>query len=136
MAANGVNGNSVLYELPPNLRFSDIPAAIDIPVQGADESEAVEVDLLDLSDDPTELCTLLENEGAPKHLWMIIALAYAKRGDVDRAIQVVDYGLNSLGRGEAREKLPLLSCKSCLFLWKARDAPRVIPGMRQMYGTF
>ncbi len=59
--------------------FSDIPSAIDIPVQGDQEDEAVEIDLEDLLDDPTELCTLFENEHAAKTYWMTVALAYAKQ---------------------------------------------------------
>ncbi|MCJ1270772.1 hypothetical protein MMC22_010669 [Lobaria immixta] len=112
-------------------RFSDIPSAIDIPVTGLDTEEAVEVNLEELLDDPTELCTLLENEGAAKNFWMVIALAYAKQRKADHAIEILTKGLGSLSSGPPKEKLGLLSLLCWLFLWKSREAPRVIPDGQQ-----
>lgn len=112
-------------------RFSDIPSAIDIPVSGIETEEAVEVDLEVLVDDPTELCTLLENEGAAKNFWMIIALAYAKQRKADHAIEILTKGLGSLSRGAPKEKLGLLSLLCWLYLWKSREAPRVVPEGQQ-----
>ena len=108
------------------MRFSDIPSAIDIPV-GVETEEAVEVNLEDLLDDPTELCTLLENEQVAKNFWLVIALAYAKQRKADHAVEILNKGLISLSRGPAKEKLGLLSLLCWLYLWKSRDAPRVIP---------
>ena len=119
------NGRS-LASSDEDQRFSDIPSAIDIPVSGYDE-EAVEVSLEELPDDPTELCTLLENEGAAKNLWMVISQAYAKQRRVDHAIEILHKGLGSLSRGAPKEKLGLLSLLCWLFLWKSRDAPRIMP---------
>ncbi|KXJ97515.1 hypothetical protein Micbo1qcDRAFT_156419, partial [Microdochium bolleyi] len=67
---------------PVSKRFSDIPPAIDVPVQGDQEDEAVEIDLESLMDDPTELCTLFENERAARTYWMTVAMAYAKQKKV------------------------------------------------------
>ncbi|KAI9841496.1 MAG: hypothetical protein M1837_000657 [Sclerophora amabilis] len=126
-----LNGNGVAYPSEPilaNKRFSDIPSAIDIPVQGGlDAEEAVEVNLEDLFEDPTELCTLLENEGAARSFWMIIALAYAKQRKVDHAIEMLTKGLGAMARGGPKEKLSILSCLCWLYLWKSREAPRLIP---------
>lgn len=108
-------------------RFSDIPSAIDIPVSGIETEEAVEVDLEELVDDPTELCTLLENEGAAKRYWLVIALAYAKQRKADHAIEILSKGLGSLSRGPPKEKLELLSLLAWLYLWKCREALRVVP---------
>ena len=108
-------------------RFSDIPSAIDIPVSGMGAEEAVEVSLEELLDDPTELCTLLENENAAKNYWMVIALAYAKQKKVDHAVEILNKGLGSLSRGGPKEKLGLLSLMCWLYLWKSREAPRVAP---------
>ena len=124
------NGYSRSLPTDPSLiysRFSDIPSAIDIPVSGLDAEEALEVNLEELLDDPTELCTLLEQEGAPKNLWMTIALAYAKQQKVDLAIEILTKGLGSLSRGPPKEKLGLLSLMCWLFLEKSRDAPRLKP---------
>lgn len=113
--------------LRSGLRFADIPTAIDIPVSGADAEEAVELSLKDLLDDPTELCSLLESENAAKNLWMVIALAYAKQQRIDTAIQIINQGIQSLSRGGPKEKTGLLSLLCWLYLYKSRDAPRVIP---------
>ncbi|KAJ6021607.1 hypothetical protein N7540_007111 [Penicillium herquei] len=107
------------------LRFSDIPDAIDIPASSFDSE--VEVSLLDLPEDPTELCTLLENERAAKNFWVIIALAYAKRKQIDHAIDILNKGLASVAHGATKEKLGLLGWVCWLFMLKSRQAPRVAP---------
>ncbi|KAL8905569.1 MAG: hypothetical protein Q9207_002559 [Kuettlingeria erythrocarpa] len=124
--------NGVSRHLPedPSIfeaRFSDIPAQIDIPVTGLDAEEAVEVNLEELLDDSTELCQLLEQEGVGKHYWMVIALAYAKQAKVDHAIEILSKGLGTLNRGNPKEKLGPLSLTCWLYLWKSREAPRVVP---------
>jgi len=106
-------------------RFSDIPSAIDIPVSGLDAEEAVEVNLEDHLDDPTELCQLLENEKAAKNLWITIALAYAKQHQIDHAVDILNKGLVSLSRSGPKERMSLLSCVAWLDLLKSRNAPRV-----------
>ena len=125
-----INGHTHIFQkprLPISQRFSDIPSAIDIPVSGADSEEAVEVDLEGLLDDPTELCTLLENEDAAKNFWMVISLAYAKQGKMDHAIEILIKGLASLSRGPQKEKIGPLSLLCWLYLYKSREAPRVVP---------
>ncbi|KAL8682901.1 MAG: hypothetical protein Q9186_001064 [Xanthomendoza sp. 1 TL-2023] len=124
--------NGASRHLPENpflveARFSDIPSQIDIPVTGLEAEEAVEVNLEELLDDPTELCTLLEQEGVGKHYWMVIALAYAKQAKVDHAIEILSKGLGTLNRGNPKEKLGPLSLTCWLYLWKSREAPRVVP---------
>lgn len=122
--ANGYGGGSQVISTISK-RFSDIPDHIDIPVQGGDDDEqAVEVDLEDLLDDPTELCTLLENEGAARQYWMTVSLAYAKQKKVDHAIEMLLKGGQAM-RGGAKEKLSMLTCLTWMYLWKSREAPRV-----------
>ena len=124
--ANGHSRGLPTDPSPHNVRFSDIPSAIDIPVSGMGAEEAVEVSLEELLDDPTELCTVLENENAAKNYWMVISLAYAKQRKIDHAIEILNKGLGSLSRGAAKEKVGLLSLMCWLFLWKSREAPRVV----------
>ncbi|KAL4817841.1 acyltransferase-domain-containing protein [Aspergillus spinulosporus] len=107
-----------------NSRFSDIPSAIDIPASTLDSE--VEVSLEGLPDDPTELCTLLENERAAKNFWVIIALAYAKQKQIDHAIDILNKGLASVAQGATKEKLGLLGWVCWLYLLKSREAPRVV----------
>lgn len=125
--SNGLHRNMPTDPTVIDKRYSDIPSAIDIPVSGIETEEAVEVDLEELVDDPTELCTLLENENAAKHFWMVIALAYAKQRKADHAIEILSKGLGSLSRGPPKEKLGLLSLLCWLYLWKSREALRVVP---------
>ncbi|KAL8854100.1 MAG: hypothetical protein Q9221_001020 [Calogaya cf. arnoldii] len=125
-------GNGASSHLPEDpsfvaSRFSDIPTQVDIPVAGLETEEAVEVNLEELLDDPTELCTLLEQEGVSKQYWMVIALAYAKQAKVDHAIEILSKGLGSLNRGNPKEKLGPLSLTCWLYLCKSREAPRVLP---------
>lgn len=107
-------------------RFSDIPSTLDIHVSGAEAEEAVEISLENLLDDPTELCTLLENENAEKRTWMVIALAYAKQKKEDMAIDILQKALSSLSRGNPKEKLGPLGLLCWMYLGKSRDAPRVL----------
>ena len=129
-----MNGNSMKTTVAPKhtplqVRFSDIPSSFEINVAGVDADDTVEVDLEDLLDDPTELCTLLENEGAAKSYWMMVALAYAKQRKPDRAIELLLRGLAVTARAAPREKLSMLTCLCWLFLWKSRESPRMPPRM-------
>ncbi|KAF4335125.1 tetratricopeptide repeat 1 [Fusarium beomiforme] len=125
--ANGVNGET--RSAPVSTRFTDIPSAIDIPVQGDQEDEAVEIDLEDLVDDPTELCTLFENERAAKTYWMTVALAYAKQHKIDHAIEMLQRGGSAIQSNSSnpRDKVSMICCLCWMYLWKSREAPRVAP---------
>jgi RNA polymerase-associated protein CTR9 len=117
---NGHNGHSYGHG-----RFDDIPAAIDVPLFA--QEEAVEVNLAGLTDDPTELCILLENESVAKTYWMTIALAYAKNNKLDLAIDILKKGMQAFHSGAADDRLSLLSALCWMYLWKCRDAPRIQP---------
>ncbi|KIV91251.1 hypothetical protein PV10_05811 [Exophiala mesophila] len=130
------NGNHAsLLGITPSSRFADIPAAIDIPVSGLDAEEAVEVNLSDNLEDPTELCQLLENEKAAKNLWVTIALAYAKQGLIDHAVEILHKGLGSLAKSGPKDRLSLLACIAWLDLLKSRQAPRVLSDAQQLTDT-
>ncbi|KAH7162621.1 RNA polymerase II-associated protein [Dactylonectria estremocensis] len=126
-ASNGINGDATAG--PVSTRFTDIPSAIDIPVQGDQEDEAVEIDLEDLVDDPTELCTLFENERAAKTYWMTVALAYAKQRKIDHAIEMLLRGGAAIQNNSTnpRDKVSMICCLCWMYLWKSREAPRVAP---------
>ncbi|KAI8966890.1 TPR-like protein [Daldinia sp. FL1419] len=124
-ANGGFNGDMI--PTPISKRFSDIPSAIDIPVQGDQEDEAVEIDLEDLVDDPTELCTLFENERAARTYWMTVSLAYAKQKKIDHAIEMLNRGGNAMQDNNPKEKLSIITCLCWMYLWKSREAPRVPP---------
>lgn len=121
--ANGANGAAnVTYT---SKRFSDVPSVLDIPVQDQDD-EAVEIDLTNLMDDPSDLCDLFEAERAARTYWMAVALAYAKQNKVDYAIETLLRG-NALQSINQREKLSMISCLCWMYLWKTRESPRVAP---------
>jgi RNA polymerase-associated protein CTR9 len=117
--ANGINGDSKEVHRG---RFAEIPASLELPIYG-EEEEAVELNLEDLSDDPTELCTLLESEGLSKHFWLVVALAYAKQGKLSIAIEVLNRGQHMYQQGQAEDKLALLSALTWMYLQMARAAP-------------
>lgn len=127
------NGHGTL-RLSPRARFSDIPRSIDIPVSAGDEDEddenaVVEVDPDMLPEDPTELCTLLENERSPKQYWMYIALAYAKHDKVDIAIEIIAKGLQAKTHEPMAERLPMLHLLTWLYLERSREAAKNVAGM-------
>ena len=123
---NGTNGVTPSYT--HHTRFADIPPSIDIPVYEGGDEEAVEVNLTELLDDPTELCTLLENENVAKNYWMSIALAYAKQHDIDHAIEILTKGLAARRGGRSDERLSFLGALCWSWLSKCREAPRLRPG--------
>ncbi|KAI9166865.1 Tetratricopeptide repeat protein 1 [Paramyrothecium foliicola] len=125
---NGATNGSAAVPIT-STRFSDIPSAIDIPVQGDQEDEAVEIDLEELVDDPTELCTLFENERAAKTYWMTVALAYAKQRKIDHAIEMLIRGGAAIQNNSLnpRDKVSMVCCLCWMYLWKSREAPRVAP---------
>ncbi|KAI9884622.1 MAG: hypothetical protein M1823_003578 [Watsoniomyces obsoletus] len=125
--ANGLTNGTANHSAAARVRFSDIPSAVDIVVQGAETEEAVEIGLENLpSDSAVELCTLLENEGAGPNLWVTIALAYAKNGMVDLALDVLHRALAVHAREPPKEKVPILTCMCWFNLGKTRGAPRII----------
>lgn len=129
MADGMVNGESHQPKpLQEPLRFSAVPRSIEIPISGGEGEEAVEVDLEELLDDPTELCTLLENENVARNYWITIALAYAKSSKIDLAIDIINRGLTALDREKPNEKLYLYNALCWLFFVKSRTAPRLRPG--------
>jgi RNA polymerase-associated protein CTR9 len=121
----GANGSA--SHMPVSKRFSDIPTDIDIPVQGDEEDQAVELNLEQLVDDPTELCDLFENERVGRRYWMTVAIAYAKQNNIDHAIEMLTRGGNAMQSHDPKEKLSMVSGLCWMYLWKSREAPRVPP---------
>ncbi|KAK8246639.1 hypothetical protein HDK90DRAFT_506393 [Phyllosticta capitalensis] len=125
--ANGVNGHHDAANTIESRRFSEIPSVIDVTVAEGDVVEQVEIDLIELADDPTELCILLENESVARNTWMTIALAYAKQRKTTLAIDILLKAREAFGRAPAEEKLSILSALFWLHLRMCREAPRLRP---------
>jgi RNA polymerase-associated protein CTR9 len=124
--ANGVNGHGSSYKS----RFSTVPKHISVAV--AEDEGPIEVEISlddDIQDDPTELCTLLENENSAKNMWMTVALGYAKQHKLDVAVEVLTKALNALVNGRPDDRLSVLNALCWLYLLKCREAPRIKPGM-------
>ncbi|KAE9983919.1 hypothetical protein EG328_009368 [Venturia inaequalis] len=118
-ALNGLNGHH-----DDGKRWSYIPPAIDIPLG---EGEEVEVNLSELLEDPTELCTLLENEGVAKGYWEITAMAYAKENKMDHAIDILKKGLSAFASNQ-QDRLSIFSALCWMCLYNCRHAPRIPEG--------
>ncbi|KAF2273195.1 tetratricopeptide repeat protein 1, partial [Westerdykella ornata] len=127
--ANGLNGLDGGDHVFPPARFSKVPPTLPIAVQ--DEEGAFEVDIPleieHLADDPSETCTMLENEQKPPSIWMTVAMAYAKHRKVDLAIEVLNRTVTFFARGRSEDRLSILNCLCWLYLLKCREAPRVRP---------
>ncbi|KAI1878004.1 uncharacterized protein JN550_000186 [Neoarthrinium moseri] len=106
-------------------RFSDIPQNLDVPFSGDQEDEVVELNLEELGDDPTELCTLFENEHVARTYWMTVAIAYAKQNNIDHAIEMLIRGGSAMATNNPKEKLSMVCGLCWMYLWKSREAPRV-----------
>ena len=131
---NGVAGgdHQASRPTPETIRYSAVPRSIEIPISGGEGEEAVEVDLEELLDDPTELCTLLENENVTRNYWITIALAYAKSNKIDLSVDIINRGLAALSRENPNEKLYLHNCLCWLFFVKSRTAPRLRSGQQPL----
>ncbi|KAB5570679.1 hypothetical protein GE09DRAFT_1283735 [Coniochaeta sp. 2T2.1] len=112
--------------MPKSKRFAHLPEIMEIPLND-DEDGVVEMDLRELNDDPTELCTLFEMENAPRHIWMNVALAYAKVHKPDVAIEMLMRASQIMQGGNARDKLSIVTALCWMYLLKCREAPRVAP---------
>ena len=125
--ANGLNGHGGAFPPP---RFSKVPESITVAVAEAEGPIDVEIALDDdIQDDPTELCTLLENEHSTKTTWVTVAIAYAKHKKLDVAIEVLTKSNAVFARGRAEERLSILNGLCWLYLLKCREAPRMLIGM-------
>ncbi|CAI6333249.1 unnamed protein product [Periconia digitata] len=130
LGANGANGygsGSGAQSLPA--RFSKVPNAISVAVTEDGDTIDVEIALDDeIQDDPTELCTLLENEKTAKSTWVTVAIAYAKHDKADVAIEVLIKAKDVWARGRADDRLSILNGLCWLYLFKCRAAPRLNGG--------
>jgi len=106
------------------VRFSDIPDTIDIPFRDQ-PTEFVEIVLQDT--EAEELGSVLETELAERKLWMVVAMYYAKRNEVDSAIDILTKASDVLQRSDARSRVSLACALCWLYLQKSRQAPRVAP---------
>lgn len=125
---NGVNGAAPSF-LPP--RFSAVPSMLLVPIPDPDSGAMMDIESSledDIADDPTEICTLLENEKQDKKTWMDVATAYAKHNKVDLAIEVLSQANQAFARGRSDDRLSILNGLCWLYLLKMRSAPRVKPG--------
>ncbi|KAF2714852.1 hypothetical protein K504DRAFT_486655 [Pleomassaria siparia CBS 279.74] len=121
--ANGLNGSEVSF---PPARYSKVPPTITVAVAEVDGPIDVEIALDDdIQDDPTELCTLLENEHSAKSMWVTVAIAYAKHKKLDVAIEVLTKSNIVFARGRADDRLSILNGLCWLYLLKCREAPRM-----------
>lgn len=68
------------------------PKVVDVPMDSIDEVVSIDLDT-ELSDDATELITFLLNEKAIPKYWLIVASAYANKGLISEARQVITAAL-------------------------------------------
>lgn len=78
-----------------HLRDKFVDTMISIPMK--EEGGEIDIDVVnDLPDDASELCVVLKTEECKVQYWILVARAYATRGNVDQAIKVINEALDSL----------------------------------------
>ena len=124
-AHNRSNGANGVHAFPPE-RFSKVPESISVAV--TEDGDTIDVEIAlddDIQDDPTELCTLLENEKSSKSTWVTVAIAYAKHRKLDVGIEVLAKASAVWQRGRADDRLSILNGLCWLYLLKIRESPRM-----------
>ncbi|KAL9093171.1 MAG: hypothetical protein Q9159_000348 [Coniocarpon cinnabarinum] len=111
----------------PLQRFSTVPPQLEVPIYNGEPGEAVDLDLEELMDDPTELCTLLGNEQVDKSFWITTAMAYAKQSRLEEAVDILNQAIQALSSGKAQDRLQLHNCLCWVQLMRSRKAPRIKP---------
>ena len=128
-----VNGAGAHF---PPARYSKVPQTLIVSVAEAEGPYDIEISLdQDIQEDPTELCTLLENEQGAKNTWMTVAVAYAKHKRVDVAIEVLTRTVDVFENGRNDDRVSIYLGLCWLHLMKAREAPRVKPGKKRRNAT-
>ena len=95
---------------------------IELPLSGADD-QTLEIDLAVLSEDPTELCEILDNESAIPTYWITIAVEYVKQNYFDQAVDILERGLQSPAVVASRsERMPFYSLLASIHLRRARES--------------
>lgn len=107
-----------------HVKTVEVPLAdVDADV---DDDEIVSVEIpKDLRDDPTELCTLLENSfRVKKEAWLAVAVSYALQNKFDQAVETVKSAFQSqqLSEGGNFQKFPFHIFLAWLYLRKSRVA--------------
>ncbi|KAF2750445.1 TPR-like protein [Sporormia fimetaria CBS 119925] len=126
---NGVNGvHGVSKDFPPP-RFSGVPQNLSVTLnEPGEEAYDIEIPLdMEIPDDPTEICTLLDKERSSKSEWMTVAIAYAKYNKVEVAIEVMAKAMANFASSRSEDRLSILNAQCWLYLLKCREAPRIRP---------
>ncbi|CCH43266.1 RNA polymerase-associated protein CTR9 [Wickerhamomyces ciferrii] len=119
------------------LKGEQANSTVEVPMN--DSNEVVTIDLEEeLPEDPTDLCTLLENEHAAPHYWLLIAAVYANKSLVNEAMEVITTGLNLYQNSESapfhtflswlnlrQSKSSIESSEDNQFLKKAADSLKI-----------
>uniref|UniRef100_A0A060TD88 ARAD1D41162p n=1 Tax=Blastobotrys adeninivorans TaxID=409370 RepID=A0A060TD88_BLAAD len=122
MASTATDGHA--EDVRPEDEHQGVGAnVIEIPLYHDDGEEAtVTVDLdNELAADPEEMCTFLENERCAPNYWLAIAMAYARKGQILNAAEVLNRGIGVFA--DIGDKISFHSCLSWLYLRQLRSAP-------------
>ncbi|CCH62681.1 hypothetical protein TBLA_0I00160 [Henningerozyma blattae CBS 6284] len=69
------------------------PASLDIPLKASEEVVSIDLET-DLPDNPSDLKTLLVEEGSAKEHWLTIAAAYCNQGKLSEGIKLAQLALD------------------------------------------
>ncbi|KAJ2501613.1 protein required for normal CLN1 and CLN2 G1 cyclin expression [Coemansia sp. RSA 1972] len=101
---------------------------IEVPIENSDD--VLEINCSQLPEHASEICDILENEGAAQRYYQQFALEYYKQGQADEAIVTLKRGLANAKSNDQTAKLPLLNLLASIYVQKAKQ-----PSASSMVGS-
>ncbi|KAJ2433572.1 protein required for normal CLN1 and CLN2 G1 cyclin expression, partial [Coemansia sp. RSA 2440] len=92
---------------------------IEVPIENSDD--VLEINCSQLPEHASEICDILENEGAAQRYYQQFALEYYKQGQADEAIVTLKRGLANAKSNDQTAKLPLLNLLASIYVQKAKQ---------------
>lgn len=96
-------------------------AILEVPLEADGEVLTVNLDA-DLPDDPSEICTLLENENCAAEYWLAFAAAYARTNQGASAAEIATKGIEAPICKTMEDRQPFYSFLGWLSVRDMRDA--------------
>ncbi|KAJ2656959.1 protein required for normal CLN1 and CLN2 G1 cyclin expression [Coemansia sp. RSA 1199] len=92
---------------------------IEVPIENSDD--VLEINCSQLPEHASEICDILENEGAAQRYYQQFALEYYKQGQADEAVVTLKRGLANAKSNDQTAKLPLLNLLASIYVQKAKQ---------------
>ncbi|KAJ1746603.1 protein required for normal CLN1 and CLN2 G1 cyclin expression [Coemansia sp. RSA 1821] len=94
------------------------PRMIEVPIENSDD--VLEINCSQLPEHASEICDILENEGAALRFYQLFAIEYYKQGQAEESIAALKRGLAHAKANDQTAKLPLLNFLASIYIQKAK----------------